>query len=115
MADGLLQLCSPASSAVGVLGCICLSVCLRTKLAARALPPCSNLASDDGMQQMQYLLSGMFGRACKSLGSPAGQGSLVEEVGDLRRALTDKLAGAGASPCAAARARAGSFAMPWKH
>ncbi|KAL4443602.1 hypothetical protein ABPG75_011339 [Micractinium tetrahymenae] len=53
----------------------------------------SNLASDDGMQQMQYLLSGMFGRACKSLGSPAGHGSLVEEVRDLRRALTDKLAG----------------------
>lgn len=55
--------------------------------------PCSNLASDDGMQQMQYLLSGMFGRACKSLGSPSGHGSLADEVGDLRRALTDKLAG----------------------
>ncbi len=51
------------------------------------------------MQQMQYLLSGMFGRACKSLGSPAGHGNLVEEVGDLRRALTDKLAGAFVSCC----------------
>lgn len=25
------------------------------------------LANDNGMQQMQYLLSGMFGRACKAL------------------------------------------------
>ena len=46
---------------------------------------------------MQYLLNGMFGRACKSLGNAAALGELAAEVGDVRRALTDKLAGASAS------------------
>ncbi|PSC72582.1 ATPase associated with various cellular activities AAA_5 [Micractinium conductrix] len=53
----------------------------------------SNLASNDGMAQMQYLLNGMFGRACKAIGNPAALDSLAGEVGDLRRALTDKLSG----------------------
>jgi hypothetical protein len=42
---------------------------------------------------MQYLLGGMFGRACKSLGSAEELGKVAAEVGDLREALTDKLAG----------------------
>lgn len=45
------------------------------------------------MQQMQYLLSGMFGRACKLIGDGAGTAELAREVGDVRQALVDKLAG----------------------
>ena len=32
------------------------------------------------MQQMQYLLSGMFGRACKLIGDGAGTAELAREV-----------------------------------
>ena len=61
--------------------------------------PCSirsNLASDDGLQQMHYLLSGMFGRACQNLGNDGNIAELAQEVGDVRQALTDKLAGTAA-------------------
>jgi MoxR-like ATPase len=49
------------------------------------------LAADDGMQQMQYLLSGLFGRACRGLGDPATVAALAEEVGQLRETLVTKL------------------------
>lgn len=49
------------------------------------------LAADDGMQQMQYLLAGMFGRACKSLNDPAAVEVVAEEVAQLRDTLTEKL------------------------
>ncbi|KAH7616468.1 hypothetical protein Ndes2526B_g08560 [Nannochloris sp. 'desiccata'] len=49
------------------------------------------LAADDGMQQMQYLLSGLFGRACRGLGDPATVASLAEEAGQLRETLVNKL------------------------
>jgi MoxR-like ATPase len=51
----------------------------------------TSLAADDGMQQMQYLLSGLFGRACRGLGDPATVTSLAEEVGQLRETLVTKL------------------------
>jgi len=50
------------------------------------------LAADDGMQQMQYLLAGMFGRACRSLNEPESSSTVVEEVAQLRETLSDKLA-----------------------
>ena len=49
------------------------------------------LTQDDGMQQMQYLLSGMFGRACKSLNKPEQVAGVVEEVQQLRQTLEEKL------------------------
>lgn len=49
------------------------------------------LTQDDGMQQMQYLLSGMFGRACKSLNKPDQVAGVVDEVKQLRQTLEDKL------------------------
>ena len=42
---------------------------------------------------MQYLLNGMFGRACKNLGNAGATAELAAEVGDVRQALVDKLAG----------------------
>ena len=51
------------------------------------------MTQDDGMQQMQYLLSGMFGRACKSLNKPDSISSVAEEVGQLRETLEEKLKG----------------------
>lgn len=56
-------------------------------------PPRSNLASDDGLQQLQFILNGMFGRACKNLGNPEATAMLVQEVGDVRDTLISKLAG----------------------
>lgn len=53
----------------------------------------SNLASDDGLQQLQYILNGMFGRACKNLGNPDATALLAKEVGDVRETLVNKLAG----------------------
>lgn len=49
------------------------------------------LTQDEGMQQMQYLLSGMFGRACKSLNNPEQVANVTREVGQLRETLEDKL------------------------
>jgi MoxR-like ATPase len=49
------------------------------------------LTQDEGMQQMQYLLSGMFGRACKSLNNPEQVAKVTEEVSQLRETLEDKL------------------------
>jgi len=49
------------------------------------------LTQDDGMQQMQYLLSGMFGRACKSLNKPEAVANVANEVGQLRTTLEEKL------------------------
>ncbi|KAI7840670.1 hypothetical protein COHA_005592 [Chlorella ohadii] len=53
----------------------------------------NNLASDDGLQQLQFILNGMFGRACKNLGNPEATAMLVKEVGDVRETLVNKLAG----------------------
>lgn len=50
------------------------------------------LAADDGMKQMDYLLSGMFGRACKSLSNEEECGKIRAEVAQLREVLSDKLA-----------------------
>ena len=55
------------------------------------------LASDDGMQQMQYLLAGLFGRACRGLGDPQSVKGLAEEVGQLRETLSNKLSAVYAS------------------
>lgn len=55
----------------------------------------AQLAVDDGMKQVSYLLSGLFARACKSLGSAAAAdsvGAILEEVRQLRGLLTGKLA-----------------------
>lgn len=49
------------------------------------------LTQDEGMQQMQYLLSGMFGRACKSLNKPDQIAKVAHEVAQLRETLEDKL------------------------
>lgn len=49
------------------------------------------LTQDEGMQQMQYLLSGMFGRACKSLNNPEQVEKVTHEVTQLRETLEDKL------------------------
>jgi MoxR-like ATPase len=49
------------------------------------------LASDDGTSQSQYLLSSMFGRACRALEDPAAWQGLADEVGDLRASLEAKL------------------------
>jgi len=46
-------------------------------------------------RQVSYLLSGLFARACKSLGSAAAAdsvGAILEEVRQLRGLLTGKLA-----------------------
>ncbi|PRW56633.1 ATPase associated with various cellular activities AAA_5 isoform A [Chlorella sorokiniana] len=53
----------------------------------------NNLASDDGLQQLQFILNGMFGRACKNLGNAEATAMLVSEVGDVRDTLVNKLAG----------------------
>lgn len=53
----------------------------------------NNLASDDGLQQMKYLLAGMFGRACKQLDNKAESAKVAAEVGTLRESLVDKLTG----------------------
>lgn len=55
------------------------------------------LAADDGMQQMQYLLAGLFGRACRGLGDPQAVAGLAEEVGQMRETLANKLANVYAS------------------
>ena len=47
------------------------------------------------LHQVSYLLSGLFARACKSLGSSAGGdqvGGILGEVTQLRGLLTNKLA-----------------------
>jgi len=49
------------------------------------------LTQDDGMQQLQYLLSGMFGRACKSLNDPEKAAEVTKDVQQLRKTLEDKL------------------------
>ena len=72
----------------------------------------SNLASDDGLQQMQYLLSGMFGRACKSLGDRGELAKVAGEVGALRAALVDKLAG-GARQLGAGRGAGMEAGLGW--
>ena len=51
----------------------------------------NKLVADDGLQQMQFLLSGLFGRACKGLGDGVALAALAEEVGQLRETLTTKL------------------------
>jgi MoxR-like ATPase len=49
------------------------------------------LSSDDGVAQSEYLLGGIFGRACKSLNDPEAMKELVGEVGALRQLLTEKM------------------------
>lgn len=53
----------------------------------------TSLASDDGLQQMQYLLSGMFGRACKALGKSDEMFIVATELSQLKEALSEKLTG----------------------
>jgi len=50
------------------------------------------LAVDDGLKQVQYLLSGMFGRACRASGNEAETKKLQAELARLREVLCDKLA-----------------------
>jgi len=52
----------------------------------------TSMAADDGLQQVQYLLAGMFGRACRSLGNERSMRSLADEVAQLRETLVAKLA-----------------------
>lgn len=49
------------------------------------------LSSDDGVAQSEYLLGGIFGRACKSLNDPEAMKELIGEVGALRQLLTEKM------------------------
>jgi MoxR-like ATPase len=49
------------------------------------------LTQDEGMQQLQYLLSGMFGRACKSLNNPEQASAVARDVQQLRLTLEEKL------------------------
>lgn len=48
------------------------------------------LSVDDGLKQIQYLLSGLFSRACRSLGNAEKVVELSAEVGSLRQVLADK-------------------------
>jgi MoxR-like ATPase len=60
------------------------------------------LAADDGVRQVQYLMSGVFSRACKALGGALDVGSgggrnsalaeIADEAGALRELLADRLA-----------------------
>mmetsp|Transcript_21554 Transcript_21554/g.59746 ORF Transcript_21554/g.59746 Transcript_21554/m.59746 type:complete len:571 (+) Transcript_21554:16-1728(+) len=50
----------------------------------------SQLSVDDGLKQVQYLLSGLFSRACRSLGNPDKVNELQEEVNSLRGVLVEK-------------------------
>lgn len=49
------------------------------------------LASNDGLSQSEYLLSGMFGRACRSLDKPEAVKELLVEVAALKDLLVDRL------------------------
>ncbi|WIA32331.1 hypothetical protein OEZ86_003170 [Tetradesmus obliquus] len=52
----------------------------------------AQLAVDDGMKQVTYLLKGLFGRACRSLGGVTEPiGAIREECGQLRGLLAAKL------------------------
>uniref|UniRef100_A0A061S138 MoxR-like ATPase n=1 Tax=Tetraselmis sp. GSL018 TaxID=582737 RepID=A0A061S138_9CHLO len=50
------------------------------------------LAIDDGIKQVQYLLSGMFGRACRASGKEEEAKKVQAELGKLREVLCGKLA-----------------------
>jgi len=50
----------------------------------------SQLSVDDGLKQVQYLLSGLFSRACRSLGNPEKVAELQGEVTQLRDVLMEK-------------------------
>jgi MoxR-like ATPase len=49
------------------------------------------LAQDRGVQQVQYLLAGLFGRACRADGDPAECEMLRAEASSLRTVLTAQL------------------------
>ncbi|KAI8473934.1 MAG: AAA domain-containing protein [Monoraphidium minutum] len=52
----------------------------------------AQLAVDDGMKQVDYLLSGIFSRACKALGGSSERvDEIAREAGQLRGLLADKL------------------------
>ena len=49
------------------------------------------LAQDRGVDQVQYLLAGLFGRACRADGDPAECAELREEAARLREVLTTQM------------------------
>ncbi|KAG2429170.1 hypothetical protein HYH02_014105 [Chlamydomonas schloesseri] len=50
----------------------------------------AQLSIDDGLKQVQYLLSGLFSRACRSLGNPEKVADILHEVSSLKEVLSDK-------------------------
>ena len=50
----------------------------------------SQLSVDDGLKQVEYLLSGLFSRACRGLGSPDKLEEVSKEILQLRQVLVDK-------------------------
>ncbi|GAX74687.1 hypothetical protein CEUSTIGMA_g2135.t1 [Chlamydomonas eustigma] len=50
----------------------------------------SQLSSDDGTKQVSYLMSGLFSRACRSLGNPEKLGELKNEAASLRSVLVER-------------------------
>ncbi|KAK9868735.1 hypothetical protein WJX84_010577 [Apatococcus fuscideae] len=53
----------------------------------------SQLASDDGLQQANYIFSGLFQRACQKLSDDRAQHDLADELGGLKGALMERLSG----------------------
>ncbi|KAK9827021.1 hypothetical protein WJX74_003724 [Apatococcus lobatus] len=53
----------------------------------------SQLAADDGLQQANYIFSGLFQRACQKLSDKRVQHDLAEELGGLKSALMERLEG----------------------
>merc|ERR1719253_1892875 len=49
------------------------------------------LAQDRGTEQVQYLLAGLFGRACRADGDPEECRALAAEASSLRKVLTTQL------------------------
>jgi MoxR-like ATPase len=49
------------------------------------------LAQDRGVEQVQYLLAGLFGRACRADGDPEECRALAAEASSLRKVLTTQL------------------------
>lgn len=48
-------------------------------------------AADNNTEQIHYLLSGVFGRACRSLEDTEKLGELIQQMEELQKVLTDKL------------------------
>jgi MoxR-like ATPase len=50
----------------------------------------SQLSADDGTKQVSYLLSGLFSRACRSLGNPDKLAEITAEAASLRELLVQR-------------------------